>query len=97
MQNCWEVKNCGRQPGGVKTQELGVCKAALETRTEGVNHGKNAGRCCWAISGTLCGGQVQGSFAMKLHNCMSCNFYQQVSAEEGRNLVNSKDILARMS
>ena len=24
----------------------------------------------------LCGGKVQGSFAMKVANCMKCDFYQ---------------------
>ncbi|MGO8782449.1 MAG: hypothetical protein ACLPRH_12610 [Syntrophobacteraceae bacterium] len=28
------------------------------------------------MAGTLCGGKVQGSFAMKLANCMKCEFYQ---------------------
>ena len=26
--NCWEVKQCGRQPGGPKAGEFGVCPAA---------------------------------------------------------------------
>jgi hypothetical protein len=26
--NCWEVKKCGREPGGVKVKELGVCPAS---------------------------------------------------------------------
>jgi len=25
--NCWEFKKCGRQPGGPKVAELGVCPA----------------------------------------------------------------------
>jgi hypothetical protein len=79
--NCWEVKRCGRQPGGAKTAELGVCPAAQAGG--GANQGTNGGRVCWAIVGTLCGGQVQGSFAQKAFNCMQCEFYQAVRAEEG--------------
>ncbi|MGE5174112.1 MAG: two-CW domain-containing protein, partial [Betaproteobacteria bacterium] len=26
--NCWEHKKCGRQPGGHKVAELGVCPSA---------------------------------------------------------------------
>ncbi len=92
-QNCWEFKKCGREPGGAKEKELGVCKASLETRTNGINNGKNAGRACWAIAGTLCGGKVQGSFAEKLGNCLTCAFYQQVGAEEGPKHQSSKEIL----
>jgi len=92
-QNCWEFKRCGRQPGGAKTAELGECPAAIETRTNGVNSGRNGGRACWALAGTLCGGTVQGSFASKLSNCMQCEFYQLVGQEEGANHQSSKDIL----
>jgi len=28
--NCWEVMNCGRQTGGTKVSEMGVCPAAIE-------------------------------------------------------------------
>jgi hypothetical protein len=62
--NCWEFKKCGREAGGAKAASLGVCPAYPD-------HGKN----CMRISGTLCGGQVQGTFAMKLGNCMKCDFY----------------------
>jgi hypothetical protein len=81
-QNCWEFKNCGRQPGGIKTEELGVCPAATTAKLDKANSGKNGGRCCWIIAGTLCGGKVQGMFAQKLQNCMICEFYKTVQKEE---------------
>jgi len=80
--NCWEVKQCGRQPGGAKVAELGVCPAPLSSLVA-VNRGRNGGRICWAIAGTLCGGKVQGSFAQKLVNCAKCEFYLTVRADEG--------------
>ncbi len=94
--NCWEYKNCGRQPGGSKVAELGVCPAAIEPRVHGINHGKNGGRSCWAVTGTLCGGAVQGTFASKLSNCLQCEFYQLVGKEEGANHQSAKDILAKL-
>jgi hypothetical protein len=94
--NCWQVKNCGRQPGGAKVAELGVCPAAGEKALTGVNGGLNGGRACWAIAGTLCGGKVQGSYAMKLTNCMQCAFYKQVADEEGPNHVGAREILTRL-
>jgi hypothetical protein len=83
MQNCWEVKKCGRQPGGLKSRELGVCPAAADSNLSGRNEGKYAGRYCWKIAGTLCGGVVQGTYATKLKNCVSCEFYKMVKVEQG--------------
>ncbi len=94
--NCWEFKKCGREKGGLKVKELGICPAAIEVRTNGINHGKNGGRACWALTGTLCGGAVQGSFAQKLGNCMKCEFYQLVGTQEGQNHQSSKDIFVRL-
>ena len=48
--NCWEIKNCGREPSGNKVEELGVCPAATEVRLNAVHEGTNAGRACWAPS-----------------------------------------------
>ena len=82
-QNCWELKKCGRETGGVKTSDLGVCPAASETSSNGVNSGKNGGRICWAVAGTFCGGKVQGDFAQKSVSCMACEVFKQVKTEEG--------------
>lgn len=80
--NCWEYKKCGREPGGVKINELGVCVAATEERLDGFNGGKNAGRLCWAVAGTLCSVDITGSFAKKLQSCISCDFLKLVTKEE---------------
>lgn len=96
-QNCWEFKKCGRQPGGARVAELGVCPAAVESRTDQLNHGKNGGRCCWVIAGTLCKGEKQGTFAAKLGACMQCDFFQQVGKEEGKDAAKSRDVLVRLT
>ncbi|OGW33851.1 MAG: hypothetical protein A2X58_07155 [Nitrospirae bacterium GWC2_56_14] len=80
--NCWEHKKCGRQPGGLKAQELGVCPVATYQPLDGAHDGRNAGRACWAIAGSLCGGTVQGTYAQKLHNCWRCDFMNSVKKEE---------------
>ena len=90
--NRWEHKKCGRQPGGPKVAELGICPVATDTRANGLNHGRNGGRACWVISGTLCGGKVQGTFATKMANCMGCDFYLAV-AEEGSTYLGSQALL----
>ena len=80
--NCWEHKKCGREPGGSNVLELGVCPAATETKADGINGGKNGGRVCWAIAGTLCEGEIQGTYASKLGFCLICDFCQLVLKEE---------------
>ena len=95
--NCWEFKKCGRQPGGAKASELGVCPAASEARVSGANGGTNGGRVCWYIAGTLCGGKMQGTFATKLSNCQQCEFYQLVTKEEGVGVAKGSDLLAKLS
>lgn len=92
--NCWEFKKCGREPGGGKVKELDVCLAATETRLSGVHGGRNAGRVCWAVTGTFCNANVQGSFAIKISSCRQCDFFNLVVNEEGKNLLKINDILA---
>jgi len=80
--NCWEFKKCGREPGGAKSKEMGICPATTESFATGMNGGKNGGRICWAVTGTFCGGKVQGSFAQKQVSCMTCDFFKRVKSEE---------------
>ena len=80
--NCWEYKKCGREPGGAKAVELGVCPAASDTSFHGLNQGNNAGRICWAVAGTFCGGKAQGTFAEKRGSCIDCDFFKLVQVEE---------------
>jgi hypothetical protein len=96
-QNCWQVKHCGREPGGSKAGELGVCAAASATALNGTNGGCNGGRACWAIAGTLCGGKVQGTYATNVANCMQCEFYRQVAAEEGANHAGARVIMEKLA
>ncbi|WLE96133.1 MAG: hypothetical protein QTN59_15780 [Candidatus Electrothrix communis] len=79
--NCWEVKNCGREPNGRNISLYGVCRVATETNLNGIHNGKNGGRCCWVAipipehhnkankSGCCSGG---------LYECIKCNFYKML-------------------
>lgn len=86
-QNCWEFKKCGREPGGAKAAELGVCPATTDTSSGGLNGGENGGRICWAVTGTFCGGKVQGTFAEKQLSCLVCDFFIKAKEEEGLNFM----------
>ncbi len=81
--NCWEHKKCGREVGGAKVKELGVCPASTNEKNSGKNGGNAAGRFCWKVAGTICGGKVQGTFAEKMMNCANCDFFKSVKSEEG--------------
>lgn len=80
--NCWEVTGCGRELGGRNAKELGVCPAAIYRRLDGVHGGKNAGRVCWVVAGTMCAVRVQGTFAQEHKDCTKCDFYKTVKEEE---------------
>ncbi len=94
--NCWEIKKCGKEPGGKKVNELGACLAATEKNTDGINNGKNSGRCCWAVAGTLCGEKIQGIFAKKMLDCIKCEVYQLVQEEEGENFSFLNEALQKL-
>lgn len=96
-QNCWEFKKCGRQPGGVKVSELGVCPASTCSDLDGIHDGKNSGRCCWVVTGTYCKGEVQGTFAKKMKNCLECDFYKIVQKEQGFNFKSSLMIMNELN
>ncbi len=80
--NCWEFKKCEREPTGKLVGELGVCPASTNEQLNGAHGGANAGRACWVIAGTFCGGVVQGTEAHKQHNCWKCDFFQAVKHDE---------------
>ncbi len=77
--NCWDVKQCGRIPGGDKVDELGVCPAY-----------PNGGKICWRIAGTFCGGNVQGSAAKKLSSCTKCEFYKEMNSSKLEQTVSAQ-------
>jgi len=95
--NCWEVKGCGREPGGAQTEALGVCPASVTKSLDGIHRGDNAGRSCWIIAGTFCGGKVQGSFADKQGNCENCQFFKRVMEEENTTVQEANDLLQALA
>jgi methyl-accepting chemotaxis protein len=78
--NCWDIKECGREKGGAHVSDLGECVASKE----GLGHS------CWAIAGTLCGGEVQGTVAQKEGNCILCDvfkLYNRRLGEKGKEVA----------
>jgi hypothetical protein len=94
--NCWEAKKCGREHGGAKCLESGVCPAAIESKLDGTHGGSNAGRACWVVAGTMCVGDVQGTFAKKYEHCEKCDYFHQVIKEEDKLYLYSPVLLKKL-
>ncbi|PKQ65666.1 hypothetical protein BZG02_01280 [Labilibaculum filiforme] len=82
--NCWEYFMCGREAGGVNSQEFGACPASTFYKHNGINGGKFSGRYCWTVEATLCDTKIKGGIEEKLLSCLHCSFFKQVNYEEGR-------------
>ena len=80
--NCWEYMKCGHEPKERSPLKFKGCPIFGEKSLNGIHGGKNAGRACWVIAGTKCGGDTQGLFASKLGKCVMCDFYKKVRSEE---------------
>ncbi|MCI5147710.1 MAG: hypothetical protein D3923_19775 [Candidatus Electrothrix sp. AR3] len=91
--NCWEFKQCGREPEGNGVTELGVCPVSTAQNVDNIHQGVNGGRCCWVVSGSLCKGEVQGTFAKKFRSCHKCDFYNLVRREEQPNFLVTSTLL----
>jgi len=76
IKNCWEFMHCDTESS---------CPAFSEKRLDGIHGGKNAGRCCWVITGTLCPDIPSGKYAQKFGACEKCDFYNYVKKEEALN------------
>jgi hypothetical protein len=81
--NCWEFMACSRGPDRSRDR----CPAATDRSSDGVNGGVNAGRFCWAIAGTYCGGEAHGTTAYACDSCFDCEFYKLVKEQEGPGAV----------
>lgn len=81
--NCWEFKECGREPGGRLVEAMGVCPAATFGAADGFLGGTNGGRACCFITGTMCDDVLQGTYRDKSKNCWECEFYRTLRHEHG--------------
>ena len=82
--NCWEVQQCGREPGGANVGEGRPCPVAVNVRYNAINNGKNGGRVCWTVPGSFCHDGKRRTFAERLSFCVVCDFYRRVKLEEQR-------------
>ncbi|MCK5613344.1 hypothetical protein KAR91_66355 [Candidatus Pacearchaeota archaeon] len=81
-QNCWEFMNCGKEPEGSKSTYIGVCPVSIKSPMNGINDGKNAGRICWRVAGSLSGNNAMALCDVNVENCLKCEFYNHVRQQE---------------
>ena len=94
--NCWEFKQCGREPGGENVDARGICPVATEKSMDGIHRGDNAGRVCWVVAGSYSGGEAQGHFASQLTSCTECDFFNAVLNEENTDVQETTVLLDAM-
>ena len=90
--NCWEYMASGRHRDGSGKEGCSQCPVPQMTNYDGINGGRNGGRACWIITGTLGDRDVQMTFSHKLATCLKCNVYIAIKEEEGDNLCLPIDI-----
>jgi len=75
--NCWDFVQCRQGPDSPKP-----CAVATDLASDGVNGGRNGGRLCWAVVGSLSGNERPFGCA---HNtdCLACDFFHLVKSEQG--------------
>jgi hypothetical protein len=78
--NCWQFKNCGREPGGVLAEALGECPVAAAMKFDGLNDGVGAGRACWMVPDSAC--RESRSQMARIDPCHTCDFYKRVVFEQ---------------
>jgi hypothetical protein len=82
--NYWEYWECGRETNGKNASNFGVCPSVVEDNWHDTNNGKNDGRYCWKIAGTMCVGTVKGLIARQINSCSQCPIFKTVLKEEGK-------------
>ncbi|MCI5209658.1 MAG: hypothetical protein D3910_12890 [Candidatus Electrothrix sp. ATG2] len=80
--NCWEFKECGREPGGKNISVFGVCPVSVSFGFDSVNNGKNGGRACWIIRESACEQIMRKCCVQEMRECRECDFF--VSLKKSR-------------
>lgn len=84
--NCWQVMDCGREPGGHSVLEKGICPVTQDEHYAGANNGKASGRFCWTELQTSYSETTSKDFP----NCLRCMFFSLVQRQEGKDFVMSR-------
>ncbi|MEO5362836.1 MAG: hypothetical protein H7838_04345 [Magnetococcus sp. DMHC-8] len=76
--NCWEEKQCGREPGGRAADKRGPCPVPLYTLADGFLGGENGGRACVFVVGRLNEHERKWACSQSSDTCEKCDFYRKL-------------------
>ncbi len=48
----------------------------------------NGGKVCYLLAGTMCEGEIQGIYAIKIGSCRECDFYKDIVLDKFRQYEN---------
>jgi len=75
LKNCWEIRQCGREKGGIHESLHGQCPASR----------LNMGHSCWAVAGSFHNGTP---FCPRVRDegekCTGCKIFQMYSRTSGQ-------------
>ncbi len=74
---CWEIKRCGREVGGARVDEYGVCPVSRMMSDHNGDVEEADVVLCWRETNTLCGVVYGGAGAVKMMHCSDCEYYKQ--------------------
>lgn len=100
-ENCWEYVYCGKGPDGTRCGEGKACPVVEAKSLDGLNHGTNGGRICWAYFASLAmtpenaGPRLAGD-SKKFYDCLRCPFLNFVQTQEGDDFVFINDTTERL-
>ncbi|XCN75156.1 MAG: two-CW domain-containing protein [Candidatus Electrothrix aestuarii] len=80
--NCWEFKQCGREPGGSNIEKYGSCSVPVSVEHNGINNGKNGGRSCWILREAACEKIMRACRVDEIKECRQCRFHIHVKKSE---------------
>jgi hypothetical protein len=73
-------KNEGSRMARLNCWEFYTCPKERQETCPAYMQG--AGRSCWLVAGTLCGGRVHGTHAKKIGDCQICDFFIRIKASQ---------------
>ncbi len=78
--SCRPIKNQAEKTKRMNCWEFYTCPEERQQACPAFT--RKAGRSCWIVAGTLCGGQVQGTMAKKIGDCRMCDFYIRITLSQ---------------
>jgi len=74
----WKTAQASEADSGVRCWEVMNCPGERRGKCPAYPEDGNG---CWTVTGTLCGGKMQGSYKEKMAGCRRCDVYRMVKGQ----------------